>query len=644
MASAMKRGDPFGNRGSAAKKRHYNNRSDRDGDVLMDARPRDQNRIGKNKPRGGSGRGPSTRGNHNAAALERGVMRSVAAGEVIPKAPRPPPVGKKEIRISNLENNKASSDSDDKGVSSLIDFIQKRATNTMIKRGNRRITTNNPVRIKKYTVESDDAVVISVPSDEGAQILRMNGYQWAGKTLAIKEVGGRRSSSPTQQESAQTTQLRAALQSMLSRRYDPESKLLNLTNLGQDPDLNALGLFDMAVTQSKLFPALMKTCDDVFKTREEKREKFLSVTLANNELTSVAPVTTLAATFPDLKNLDLSNNKLNDLASLESWKRKFRHLDHLILSGNPIEQSIPDFNVEITKWYPSLRFLNNIQVRSDEEAARSGRGSKNPPPPVKGSTVNDPSGIAQTFVTNFVAGFDGDRNAILNTYYDGDSKFSFAVNSVSMRDPASTEAFTKAEWADYIKRSRNLKAITTLPARMSRIFTGVDQVRSAFETIPPTKHADLITEPQKWAIDCVPIQPVPDPTGQYPQGVSGLLVTLHGEYHEIDVSTGQSKKQRSFDRVFTLGPGGPTGVRVLNDALTLRAYGGFAMYQPEPEPTMDPQQAMLIAELSRVTGMNETYSKMCLENGNWDPQTALGLFEQAKPTLPAEAFVAAPPI
>lgn len=604
----------------------------------MDSRPRNNNnRVGKSSARGGGNRPSLGRKGLNLNALEDEVDMQGSSGASAsanvrsrPRAHESRPEYMK-IRVTGWKNSKASSN-EDKGVGALVSFLQNKTRINRQKAAKAgRITGRVDVTLDKWYKENDDSLVFSVPTDIGGSMLRMDGWSFSGANISIKKFDKQRSPTPEQEDNV--AKLRATLTSLLDRRYNAESKLLDLSSLGLDPDLKALGVFDMgSSTAAKVFPAIMKHCDTLFKTAQEKREKFDAITLHSNELASLDNIKTLAFTFPDLKNLDLSNNKFAKLEDLRPWKNRFRKLDHLVLTNNPIEQ-VPDYHVEILKWYPSLRFLNAVQVRSDVEAAQA-TASQKKGLPVKPRAMLGDEDITNNFVSAFFPGFDADRNALVAAYYDQTSQFSFAVNSHALRDASSTATLTKQEWESYIRKSRNLKVITHLPARQSRLFIGQDQIREAFATIPVTRHA---AEPDKVHIESQSLPVVPDGTGQYPQGVVGLLITVHGEYEEMDVSTGQATKRRSYDRSITLGPGlTGTGLRVINDMLTVRAYGGSAAFQPEQTMT---EQDVLVLEFSKHTGMTVDYSRMCLEQSAWDPNAALATFESAKATLPAEAFI-----
>lgn len=485
-------------------------------------------------------------------------------------------------------------------------------------------------------------------------LLRLDGWVRAGANVKVERKGGAEPG-----DANRTMETREMLKNVLERRYNADAKFLDLSFLGQDPKLTEQAIFNQKSTASKFFPAMMVVLSKVFDTNQEKDDAFPSVSLANNELSELTVVSSLSETLPKLKNLDLSNNKFDKLEQLTRWRKRFFHLDHLILTGNPIEQTEPGYAATIIQWFPKLRMLNGVQVRTDEEIAK---GSKitNLPFPLRSPSFQDEGGIAEGFIRNFIAGFDNDRAQLAAYYYDENSDFSYAVNISAPRDPSSTETTEKQEWGDYIKNSRNLKKINQLPARSHRHFKGVKAIGDLFASFPRTKHADLATEAKTYMIEAH-IQPgVPDPTGASPAGVDGFAITIHGEFHEVDAA-GQPTKKRSFDRTFLLGPGGPSGVRIVNDMLHVRAYGGAQAFDPDnfegwqvPQNAAAPDGApqlpagltletaeQMCIELSKQTRMTPVYAKECLEQVGWDFALAQQAFESVKATLPADAFVAA---
>ncbi len=482
---------------------------------------------------------------------------------------------------------------------------------------------------------------------------------FAGSTLSIE--GPREKTTPLEKNAdSETPNTINVLKGVLSRRYDVDSKLLDLSQLGSDPELVNIGMFNTTSRESKFFPALMKICDDIFTTAHQKEEAIVSVSLANNALPSVSSVTTLAQTFPAIKNLDLSNNHLKDLTALDSWRWKFRKLDHLILTGNPIEAEVPNYKGDMLRWFPALTTLNTIQLRSPEETRSAANGKLLIP--VLGPSFRDEASISENFVKRFFPAYDLDRASLVNGYYDAQSSFSLSINISAPRAPELTDQRMPG-WDSYIKRSRNLVKVNHLPAKISRMHTGTESIRDVFTTLPATRHPELISEPQRWCIECHAIPGLPDPTGQSVSGVGGLIVMVHGQFSEINVSTGEAIVTRSFDRTFVLGPGGGIGgIRVACDTLVLRSYGGHEAWQPEvvdvgisqpAQPHTSPQILMpagfavagpgkseeqvqkevLVVELSKGTGMTLEYSQMCLEQSNWSLENAAKAFQQAKVCL-----------
>jgi nuclear RNA export factor len=143
----------------------------------------------------------------------------------------------------------------------------------------------------------------------------------------------------------------------------------------------------------------------------------------------------------------------------------------------------------------------------------------------------------------------------------------------------------------------------------------------------------------KWLIEAMPVEGLPDPNGTA-VGVTGLVVVVHGEFSEHPRT--EHMKTRSFDRTFTLGPGNTaTGVRVLNDMLLLRSYGGTAAFPGAVQAAgtaAEMSRDQMVAEVGRRTGMNEAYSTMCLEQTGWRLDAAVESFVSIKATIPAEAF------
>lgn len=481
--------------------------------------------------------------------------------------------------------------------------------------------------------------------NQAPRFLRLNGYTWAGVTLTIQEGGGAGIESQPRTQQAQETKLQ--IEQFLNSRYIEGERYLNLTAIQDDEAIKKMGITEIMsdTAKSKFFPALMKVCDLHFENVEKKRKAIVSVSLANNGLTSVAPVTTLSQTLPDLKNLDLSNNQIPDTTALTPWRWKFRHLDHLIITGNPIEST--DYMPTLLKWFPKLRLINQQVVRTETELAAA---VTKLPLAILAADFRDEAQIAENFLKNFFKAFDTDRTALAKQYYDAQSVFSLSVNTSA---PRASDAEVRGQgWDPYIKHSRNLLKITHLPSRMSRAYTGVGAISEIWAALPKTKHPDLITEFAKWNIECHSIPGLPDLKNPTAGGVGGFVITVHGQFEEFIAHNQQNASHRSFDRTFVLGPGiAPGSVRVVSDIVCLRAWGGFEAWLPNPDGStaaVHPEAAngiavpelhkrneqlmieKMVLELSQKTNLNLQYARLCLESAQWNPDRALIAFASTK--------------
>jgi nuclear RNA export factor len=496
-----------------------------------------------------------------------------------------------------------------------------------------------------------DSVFITASPEDIAEIAKLDKFSFAGATLSISALDPPSPQRTSRDEgkhgvSQAATETKEKFKAILAGRYDGNIKLLNLSALAQDPGLVEMGLgaFDGKVT-SKLFPAMMVVCDQMFSTWQEKRDAIVSVSLASNGLDNVRHVTALASTFPNLKNLDLSANSLSNLKSIESWRWKFRHLENLVLTDNPITTE-PNFNVELMKWYPKLQQLNGIQVRTPEQIAATMEAA-NSPIPISGPDFRDVSQVGENFVRQFFGSYDNDRAALLSNYYDAQSLFSIAINMTAPRDREHPTAIPP--WGQYTKHSRNLKKYTTPNARFNRRYKGIQAIQITWSDFPATRHPDINTQTDKYIIECHPVPGLPDPSGQTPHGVDGLTLTIHGEFEEQNPSV-SDKALRSFSRTFVLGPGGPGSpqIRVISDMLCLRAYAPLAipaaarpptpllqMAQPAPlqlaqaahvELTPEQQKEAIAQQLMEKTGMTTEYAVMCLVETGWNIEAAYGAF------------------
>ncbi|KXJ95520.1 hypothetical protein Micbo1qcDRAFT_192517 [Microdochium bolleyi] len=643
-------------RGGIAKRRTGGARTDRDGDLDMGASTKVAgSKISKRtdnstKASAGSTSGRPTRPNRKTQnivekAITRGAgsLSARALGGMAPsgrglRSQSQPSV---TLRVEGLKTSKAAQN-EGGGLRELLTFIERKAT-TVGK-------VSRQVRIKKSQLR-DDFVFVTASKEDAEEILKLNNFAWAGTTLTITTTDEPLNATPSQMSST-ALEVKEQLKSVLSLRYDVEAKLLNLSNLGQDPVLSKMGFFAGESSPEKMFRALMAICDGIFKTAQEKRESIMSISLAGNNIDDVLQVMSLTDTFPDVVNLDLSNNSLKDIKALQKWRHRLRHMQTLLLNSNPIETNYPGYLQELTGWFPKLQNLSNTQVRTPEQIAAEEAATRPTPIPQNGADFRDINRIGEGFITEFVKMYDADRATLAAKYYDEQSVFSLAVNTNAPHAPD----VQPPTWSAYLKFSRNHSKITHAPARFQRLFVGGNLIQEAWKQLPPTRHPDLASEFSKYIIDCHPIHGLADPSGQSPLGVDGMTITVHGELDDQEPTTRKEAK-RSFTRTFILGPGTHNPIRVISDMLSMKVYNLLPTPAPSsgapeaaastapvapqiPPASTDAEKEQFVIELCKRTNMVPEYSKFCLETANWNFDQALVIFAEKKAQLPQEAFVA----
>jgi nuclear RNA export factor len=486
-----------------------------------------------------------------------------------------------------------------------------------------------------------DSVIITASPEDIDQIQKLDQFSFAGAILSIQvceppsPLG--KAGEKKENVSKEAIETKDRFRAILAARYDAGLKLLNLSALGADPGLREMGVFNGTTTTTKIFPALMAVCDGLFKTRQEKKDAIVSVTLADNELADVFAVTTLAQTFPDIKNLDLSRNKFTDLKGLDGWRFKFRHLENLVLADNPLESQLPTLRDELLRRYPVLQVLNGIPIRTPEEitAIHAAAEAAKSPIPISGPDFRDVAQVGENFIRQFIPLYDNDRATLLATFYDAQSNHSVSVNMSAPRgtnNPVSTKP-----WGEWVPHSRNLVKLTRLPARMSRLYRGSQEIQKSWSTLPTTRHPDLQTQGDKYLIECHPLPGLPDPSRQSAHGVDGLIITIHGEFEE-DIAATSEKTLRSFSRTFVLGPGAPGGppIRIVSDMLIARAWAPLSLPQTSsslsaPQPSTEQHQQQVVAmQLMERTGMTMEFAVMCLRETGWDLEKAFIAFNKTK--------------
>lgn len=547
------------------------------------------------------------------------------------------------------------------------------------------VSKNTRISIQDANVEGPLLIGYVNTRDDANRLLKWNGARFAGSSLKfeILDQGG------------STSNTVVFLRSCLFKRYDAQNKMLNLSALHSDPELVSKGLFSSLSTQSKLFAAMLKLAS------KEPQLIVESVNLSDNQFKDVTAVTTLAQTFPKLKNLCLANNQISKFRSLEIWKNKFRELRELLMTNNPIVNENL-YRTEMIRLFPKLVILDNVVVRDTAKLD----SIYNLPVKIQQFFFesNDLGPSSTDFVTNFLNVWDGDRSQLLGLYTP-QSQFSISVDSTI---PPTTvrDADTAPSFGHYLSQSRNICKLSSDKSIKQRLAMGPEAINELFKTIPKTKH-HLQDRAHDYSMEAL----------AFP-ALNGFIITLHGFFEETgkpesDKKGNQTNSKhrrynhghsapssfklgtKSFDRTWIIIPMNNT-VIVASDMLTIRAYSCGAWIPDEqitppvnsnvgqtPPPVnngqppvissvnatplgvhhmpQQPQQPIQLAptlqlppdvqmnmnniqlellnKLHLETKLNAEYTYMLAEQSGWNYENAVKSFQSSVNNIPREAFV-----
>lgn len=486
--------------------------------------------------------------------------------------------------------------------------------------------------VANYSIQGDKVVGTVRSNSDADSLVRWSGVRFAGNALKIQKK--------TSQQTSNTIDM---LKKFLYRRYNRDAKLLDLTNIASDVELQQSGSFNSVSTQSKMFPALMKLAS-------QENFNVESVSLSENNLSDLSGVTTLSQTYPNLLNLSISNNKLMKLSCLDIWKNKFKNLREIILTNNPICNDI-NYKNEILKVFPKVVLLDGIIIRDESKLNLIYKLPVNKKQFFfEDSQIQE---ISTQFLANFLQFWDNDRSQLLQLYQQ-ESQFSIAVDSSVPNDANASNI----SFGYYIPISRNLSRVSSEKARTQRLGQGPEQIFKLFQQLPGTKHK-LTENPNLYSVEAWRFQQV-----------NGFIISLHGSFDEVSKpiidstktnpssrrimsSSSSSNKltQKSFDRTFVIVPT-DTGLIIASDLLIIRPFSNSDSWSESkitstPNPTslqlpdsLLPNQKEIATRLHIETKLNLQFTLMLAEQSGWNYDNALNSFNQSNSNgqIPPEAF------
>ncbi|KAK3093491.1 hypothetical protein FSP39_016397 [Pinctada imbricata] len=425
------------------------------------------------------------------------------------------------------------------------------------------------------------------------------------------------------------------LKVVMSNRYDPSTKSLNLTSLSSDQSLQSDGM------TMNLSAAHVMTC--VVKIIQENIPELECLDVSQNHISKLDGLSSLVEHTPNLTKLNLGANKLSyieELRCLYKWK-----LTELNLDGNELCDKFKDqssYVSAIRKKFPKVLRLDGHDlpppIKFDLE-------TQSELPDSKGNFfVNDEvKTLVVRFLKEFFTIYDSDNRQPLMHAYEENALFSLTAAFNPNIE------YSQPKLSVYIVDSRNMLKNRDNARQNKCLKKGQLNVVSHLTQLPKTTH-----DYNSFVIDV-------DHCSQ-----NLLSFSVEGVFKEGD-SKSDRPPVRSFSRRFVTIPRGG-GMVISNDMLTItnasRDQYQKAFKHPAPTPSSSPVpdaspaapfpsatpqagaafsdlQQQMVAKFSEVSGMNNEWSINCLEQNNWDFEKAGQVFMDLKNQnkIPPEAFV-----
>ncbi|KAL3887113.1 hypothetical protein ACJMK2_027069 [Sinanodonta woodiana] len=418
----------------------------------------------------------------------------------------------------------------------------------------------------------------------------------------------------------------------MSKRYDPASKTLNLSNLYNDADLQAQNL-RMALCSRQVMASVIKIIGDNI-------PELVALDVSDNNLSSLDHLAALTEKAPCVTKLNLGKNKLRNVEELD--KIKGWALELLILEFSDRFKDQLSYISAVRQRFPKILKLDGhdipppitFDIESPTEL-----------PQIKGSFFagsTEVQALIVKFVKDYFTVYDSDnRQGLLDAYHE-QAMFSMSAcynGAIEFRQPSLKM---------YTEENRNLIQLNKkdLSQKNKLLKYGRIPIISKLCTLPQTTH-----DTNSFIVDVSHVSS------------SLLSFTVCGMFKEAE-----KRDHRSFIRWFTRSfltvPYGQ-GMVITNDMLTIinasteQAQKSFK--HPAPTPNSSPvqevspatssfetptglsqeQKQKMILSFVNDSGMNTECSQRCLEQNDWNYEKAGLMFLELKKQnkIPPEAFL-----
>ncbi|KDR19314.1 nuclear RNA export factor 1-like isoform X2 [Zootermopsis nevadensis] len=398
---------------------------------------------------------------------------------------------------------------------------------------------------------------------------------------------------------------------VIGKRFNKDTKYLDLSNYHRDPDL--CDLIFCPLSQPKILQYVLNAVKSALPL-------VTSLNLSHNDIHSVKSLEALWQ-FKLLAKLDLRHNMVKyvkDLAVLQPIK-----LCELLLDQNPLCQYFDSeypYISAVRRLLPSLLKLDGV-VLGPPGFHRPRRNFLLPP---------EDSSLADQFIRHYFTLYDCSNRKKLEGLYHSDALFSLTATYLPAQSTSNTARLT-----EYTIESRNLLKLCDYTKSLKLLYHGSEAILATLCKLPRSEH-----DPYSFRVDLV-------------HSAFGILISVTGVFREP--ATIKTPLIRSFCRVFVLVQIGPREFQIANETLhvknatTKEAEEAFKIPKPPIRQKLTPGNPVNMNEsdkehltkiLSQLTEMNVKWSRKCLEESKWDIKKATTVFTELykMSKIPPEAF------
>ncbi|CAF0720314.1 unnamed protein product [Adineta steineri] len=420
---------------------------------------------------------------------------------------------------------------------------------------------------------------------------------------------------------------------LLNRRFDQQIFKLDLTNLADDEELSSLGIFPQFNKHAFIRDVVDIINKDLPMTRQ--------LDLGSNNIMNLYEFRNLH--LDNLVLLSVASNQLKNVDDFDNLKQ-LSNLAHIFIKNNPLTlsnnkrstSSIDDIISIIQQKLPQLKRIDNAELKQAIRFATDFE-TTTLPKTIQHCVPSSMEAFLAKFIDEFYRLFDTDGRKDLHACYHDLCMLSLCITTAE-NSIISTRQY---KYGALIYESRNLQRVLDDNKRFTLLRHGktavLDFLRVKF---PLTKH-----DGNSFHVDVI-------------STVNNRAVfTVNGLYRETDQGT--NGPVRSFQRTFTCAQTS-AGVLIIADHIMLcnateaqisnmnRSSPPSSSSSSSSQPatnhtnsnTNDDIQNQMILKFSQESGMNIAYSRLCLQENNWQYDIAAQVFLDAKQNnkIPPEAF------